>query len=53
VSYKSIDTVCNAIEAVNYPIKFLKSLNLPGMPSHNLQFKIGSPVILLRNLNPP
>ena len=53
VSYKSIDTVCDATEAVNYPTKFLNSLDLPGMPPHNLQLKVGSPVILLRNLNPP
>jgi ATP-dependent DNA helicase PIF1 len=27
-------------------------LNLPGKPPHNLQLKVGSPVILLHNLNP-
>jgi ATP-dependent DNA helicase PIF1 len=53
VSYKSIDTVCDAIEAVNCLIEFLNSLVLPGKPPNNLQLKVGSPVILLRNLNPP
>lgn len=53
VSYKSIDTVCDANEAVNYPSEFLNSLDLQGMPPHLLQLKVGSPVILLRNLNPP
>jgi ATP-dependent DNA helicase PIF1 len=53
VSYKSIDRVCDATEAVNYPTEFLSLLDLPGMPPHNLQLKVGSPVILLRNLNPP
>jgi ATP-dependent DNA helicase PIF1 len=53
VSYKSIDIVCEATEAVNYLTEFLNSLNLPGKPPHNLQLKVGSLVILLRNLNPP
>jgi ATP-dependent DNA helicase PIF1 len=53
VSYKSIDTVCDSTEAVNYPIEFLNSLDLPGMSPHNLLLKVGSPVILLHNLNPP
>jgi ATP-dependent DNA helicase PIF1 len=53
VSYKSIDTVCDATEAVNYPTEFINSLDLPGMPPHDLQLKVGSLVILLRNLNPP
>uniref|UniRef100_A0A2M4BYH1 Putative dna helicase n=1 Tax=Anopheles marajoara TaxID=58244 RepID=A0A2M4BYH1_9DIPT len=53
VSYKSIDTVCNANEAVNYPAEFLNSLNLSGMPPHMLRLKIRSTVILLRNLNRP
>jgi hypothetical protein len=53
VSYKSIDTFFDATDAVNYPTEFLNLLDLPGMLPHNLQLKIGSPVILLRNLNPP
>jgi hypothetical protein len=53
MSYKSIDTVCDTTEAVNYSTEFLNSLDLPDMPPHNLQLKVGSPVILLHNLNSP
>ena len=31
----------------------LNSLELPGLPPHNLQLKIGSVIIMLRNINQP
>lgn len=43
----------NQDENLNFPTEFLNSLNPPGMPSHELKLKIGSPVILMRNLNAP
>ena len=53
VLYKSVDTVLEPNEAVNYPSEFLNSVDLSGFPPHVLQLKIGVPIILLRNINPP
>ncbi|XP_055589718.1 ATP-dependent DNA helicase pif1-like [Uranotaenia lowii] len=52
-SYKSVDCMTNPEEATNYPTEFLNSLDLPGMPPHNLRIKVGSVIIMLRNLNQP
>ncbi|XP_043259365.1 uncharacterized protein LOC122403185 [Colletes gigas] len=52
-SFKSVDCVVNEDEATNYPTEFLNSLDLPGVPQHILHLKVGSVVIMLRNLQPP
>ena len=45
VLYKSVDTVLEPNEAVNYPSEFLNSIDLSGFPPHVLQLKIGVPII--------
>ena len=52
-SFKSVDCVVHGDEATNYPTEFLNSLELPGVPQHILLLKVGSVVIMLRNLRPP
>ncbi|XP_022166493.1 uncharacterized protein LOC111031019 [Myzus persicae] len=53
VFYKSVDTIMNQDDVVNYPTEFLNSLELLELPPHNLQLKVGSVVIMLRNINQP
>ena len=36
---------------MNYPVEFINSLEVNGLPQHKLTLHIGCPVILLRNLD--
>lgn len=51
--YKSFDTVTNPEDIVNYPTEFLNSLDITGLPKHDLKLKVGSVIILLRNICQP
>ncbi|KAG5868259.1 hypothetical protein JTB14_016412 [Gonioctena quinquepunctata] len=50
---ESVDTVIEVEDSVHYPVEFLHTLNPPGIPPHIIFLKIGTTIILLRNLNPP
>lgn len=50
--YKSIDTIINTEDSVHFKQEFLNSFNPSGFPSYYLELKVGTPVILMRNLNP-
>nr|GEY17985.1 AT hook motif-containing protein, putative [Tanacetum cinerariifolium] len=57
VTYNSAYEICKAStdnidQHQLYPVKFLNSLNLFGMPPHELCLKKELPIMLLRNLNP-
>ncbi|XP_029652294.1 uncharacterized protein LOC115225476 [Octopus sinensis] len=51
--YNSVDTIPNQDELVDYPTEFLNSLEPSGVAPYILTLKVGSPVMLIRNLNPP
>ena len=51
--YFSIDQLTDSTQSVHFPIEFLNSQNSPRFSQHVLKLKVGAPVILLRNLNPP
>ncbi|XP_067949830.1 uncharacterized protein [Watersipora subatra] len=52
-SFLSVDCVVEENDSVNYPTKFLNSLQPASMPPHNLQLCVGAQVMLLRNLDLP
>ncbi|XP_060871522.1 uncharacterized protein LOC132945778 [Metopolophium dirhodum] len=53
-TYYAIDTVMidDADEAANYQTEFLNALHPNGLPPHELTLKVGSIVMLLRNIDP-
>ncbi len=52
VDFLNVDFAEDTEVANTYPSEFLNTLEVSGMPSHKLSFKIGALVMLLRNLDP-
>ena len=52
-TYLSQNTVIQEGKAVEFPTEYLDSLRPSGVPPHKLTLKLGAPVMLLRNLDPP
>ncbi|KAJ8715521.1 hypothetical protein PYW07_010003 [Mythimna separata] len=53
IEYLSVENVVDAEQVTSYPTDFLNSLELSGVRSHKLRLKVGVPVMLMRNLDPP
>lgn len=51
-TYKSVDTVMDQEEAVNFHTEFPSSLEPSGLPPYQLYLEPGTPVMLLRNMEP-
>ena len=54
LSCDSIETTSSDINNIDllYPIEFINQLDFNGVPQHNISLKIGTPIMLLRNLSP-
>ena len=50
ITYYSTDSLLDGNEH-HYPLEFINTLTTSGMPPHKLMLKVGSPIILLRNLD--
>jgi len=48
-----LDSVPDESQAVEFPIEFLNSLEVSGLPPHLLSLKVGAPIIILCSLDPP
>ena len=52
-TYTAINSVVDEEKAVQFPVEFLNSIEVSGLPPHVLDLKCGMPVMLLRSIKPP
>lgn len=48
----SVDSVANEEDAISFPEEYLNSVDISGLPPHKLILKPGTPILLLRNIDP-
>lgn len=53
VQHLAIDSVENEDDATRFPTEFLNSLTPSGLPLYCLNLKVGCPVMVIRNIDPP
>ncbi len=52
ITLLSNDYVKDDAQSALYPVEFLNSLQVSGMPPHKLELREGAPIMLMRNLSP-
>ena len=52
-TYTAINSVVDEEQAVQFPVEFLNSIEVSGLPPHVIDLKCGMPVMLLRSIKPP
>ena len=52
-TYTAINSVVDEEQSVQFPVEFLNSIEVSGLPPHVLDLKCGMPVMLLRSIKPP
>jgi hypothetical protein len=53
IEYRSVDSEVHTEDAIHHLVEFLNILNLLASQPSKLLLKVGAPVLLLRNVNPP
>ena len=46
------DTIIDSSQAIQYPTELLNKIENGSLPPHELKLKVGSPIMVLRNLDP-
>ena len=51
--YLSVDKALDDHDGTHFPPEYLNSIEMSGLPQHELVLKVGAPVMLIRNICPP